>query len=107
MSLRTGGAASGMPSLPEVWQWEEQLVGFGTRYTGSSGHVAYVDWLAEQFSAIPGFSMRRRPAHLQPLAGPRLRPDGERSRDRGQVGPGPADLLLPLLRADDSRRGDR
>src|SRR5208283_1152674 len=58
MSLKTGGAATGMPSLPEVWQWEEQLVGFGTRYTGSSGHVAYVDWLAEQFSAIPGFSMR-------------------------------------------------
>ena len=58
MSLNTGGAATGMPSLPEVWSWEQQLVGFGTRYTGSSGHVAYVDWLAEQFSAIPGFSMQ-------------------------------------------------
>ena len=54
----TGGAAMGMPGLPEVWQWEEQLVGFGTRYTGSSGHVAYVDWLAGQLSAIPGFSMQ-------------------------------------------------
>ena len=58
MSLNTGGAATGMPSLPEVWSWEQRLVGFGTRYTGSSGHVAYVDWLAEQFSAIPGFSMQ-------------------------------------------------
>ena len=52
------GAAPGMPSMGEVWQWEEQLVRFGTRYTGSSGHVAYVDWLAEQLSAVPGFSVR-------------------------------------------------
>jgi hypothetical protein len=58
MNVTIGGAAMGMPGLPEVWQWEEQLVGFGTRYTGSSGHAAYVDWLAGQFSAIPGFSMR-------------------------------------------------
>ena len=47
-----------MPGLPEVWQWQEQLVGFGTRYTGSSGHAAYVDWLAGQLSAVPGFRMR-------------------------------------------------
>jgi hypothetical protein len=58
MSGATGGAATGMPGLPEVWQWEEQLVGFGTRYTGSSGHAAYVDWLAGQLSAVPGFRMR-------------------------------------------------
>jgi hypothetical protein len=45
MSVATGGAAAGMPGLPEVWQWQEQLVGFGTRYTGSSGHAAYADWL--------------------------------------------------------------
>jgi hypothetical protein len=60
-ATRTGAfrrSATGMPSLPEVWSWEEQLVRFGTRYTGSSGHVAYVDWLAEQLSAVPGFSMR-------------------------------------------------
>ena len=57
-AFRRSGPATGMPSLPEVWSWEEQLVRFGTRYTGSSGHVAYVDWLAEQFSAVPGFSMR-------------------------------------------------
>jgi transposase len=58
MSVATGGAATGMPGLPEVWQWEEQLVGFGTRYTGSSGHTAYVDWLAGQLSAVPGFRMQ-------------------------------------------------
>ncbi len=58
MSATTGGAAAGVPGLPEVWQWEEQLVGFGTRYTGSSGHAAYVDWLAGQLSAVPGFRMR-------------------------------------------------
>ena len=28
------------------------------RYTGSSGHAAYVDWLAGQLSAVPGFSTR-------------------------------------------------
>ena len=58
MSVATGGAATGMPGLPEVRQWQEQLVGFGTRYTGSSGHAAYVDWLAGQLSAVPGFQMR-------------------------------------------------
>ena len=58
MNGTTGGAATGMPGLPEVWLWEEQLVGFGTRYTGSSGHAAYVDWLAGQLSAVPGFRMR-------------------------------------------------
>lgn len=58
MSVATGGGAAGMPGLPEVWQWEEQLVGFGTRYTGSSGHAAYVDWLASQLSAVPGVRMQ-------------------------------------------------
>ncbi len=51
-------SGTGLPSLPEVWSWEQQLVQFGTRYTGSSGHVAYVDWLAGQLSAVPGFTMR-------------------------------------------------
>ena len=58
MSVATSGSVAGMPGLPEVWQWQEQLVGFGTRYTGSSGHAAYVDWLAGQLSAVPGFQMR-------------------------------------------------
>ena len=48
-----------------------------------------------------------RPADLQPLAGPRVRPDGQRPRVRGPVGPGPGDLLLSLLRADAARRRDR
>ena len=48
-----------------------------------------------------------RPADLQPLAGPRVRPDGQRPRVRGPLGPGPADLLLSLLRADAARRRDR
>jgi hypothetical protein len=55
---RRRGGATGMPSMQDVWQWEEQLVRFGTRYTGSRGHVAYVDWLAEHLSAVPGFTMR-------------------------------------------------
>ena len=58
MNADTGGAAAGMPGLAEVWQWEQQLVGFGTRYTGSSGHAAYVDWLAGELSAVPGFHLR-------------------------------------------------
>ena len=58
MNGTTVGTGMGMPGLPEVWQWQEQLVGFGTRYTGSSGHGAYVDWLAGQLSAVPGFRMR-------------------------------------------------
>ena len=48
-----------------------------------------------------------RPADFQPLAGPRVRPDGQRPRVRGPLGPGPADLLLSLLRADAARRRDR
>ena len=48
-----------------------------------------------------------RPADLQPLAGPRLRPDGRCPGVGGPVGPGPADLLLSLLRADAARRRDR
>jgi hypothetical protein len=48
----------GMPSLQQVWQWQEQLVRFGTRYTGSPGHASYVDWLASQFAAVPGFTMQ-------------------------------------------------
>ena len=60
MSMRSSNPApaSGMPSLNEVWRWEEQLVRFGTRYTGSSGHAAYVDWLAGQLAGVPGFSIR-------------------------------------------------
>ena len=44
--------------MGEVWGWQEQLVRFGTRYTGSPGHAAYVDWLTSQLSAVPGFTVR-------------------------------------------------
>jgi hypothetical protein len=50
--------ATGLPSLGEVWGWEQQLVRFGTRYTGSPGHAAYVDWLTSQLGAVPGFTVR-------------------------------------------------
>ncbi len=49
---------AGMPSLAEVWRWEQRLVRFGTRYTGSRGHAAYVGWLTERLSAVPGFTVR-------------------------------------------------
>jgi hypothetical protein len=58
VSGRGGVPRAGMPSLAEVWGWEEQLVGFGTRYTGSGGHAAFVGWLAERLSAVPGFRLR-------------------------------------------------
>jgi hypothetical protein len=55
---RAAMLSTDMPSLAEVWRWEEQLVRFGTRYTGSHGHAAYVGWLSEQLSAVPGFNLR-------------------------------------------------
>jgi hypothetical protein len=85
MSAATSGAATGMPGLPEMWQWQEQLVGFGTRYTGSSDHAAYADWLAGQLSAVPGFCM----------AGPRLCPDGQRPPSAGRSGPVPLTYYYP------------
>ena len=48
-----------------------------------------------------------RPADFQPLAGPRVRPDGQRPGVGGPLRPGPGDLLLSLLRADAARRRDR
>lgn len=44
--------------MGEVWGWQEQLARFGTRYTGSPGHAAYVDWLTSQLGAVPGFTLR-------------------------------------------------
>jgi len=48
-----GGQAAGLPTIQEVWGWQEQLVRFGTRYTGSPGHAAYVDWLTSHLTAVP------------------------------------------------------
>ena len=53
-----GGQAGGLPSLQEIWGWQQQLVQFGTRYTGSPGHAAYVDWLTSQLAAVPGFAVQ-------------------------------------------------
>lgn len=50
-------APPGMPSMDEVWRWQHELVGFGTRYTGSAGHAKFTDWLHEQFAAVPGFRL--------------------------------------------------
>lgn len=55
----TGRRRAGMPSPDEVWRWQHELVGFGTRYTGSAGHKAFVDWLDDQFRQIPGFRLHR------------------------------------------------
>lgn len=52
------GPPGGLPGVRQVRHWEEQLVRFGTRYTGSSGHAAYVDWLTEQLAAVPGLRIR-------------------------------------------------
>lgn len=52
-------APPGMPSPAQLWSWQHRLVQFGTRYTGSPGHVGYVDWLADQYAAVPGFRVRR------------------------------------------------
>jgi hypothetical protein len=57
--VRISRSTSGIPSADEIWKWQDQLVRFGTRYTGSSGHTSYVDWLSEHFAAIPGFTLRR------------------------------------------------
>ena len=44
--------------MHEVWEWQERLVRFGTRYTGSRGHAGYVDWLASQLGDVPGLTVR-------------------------------------------------
>lgn len=50
-------AATGLPSADRVWDWQQRLVDFGTRYTGSPGHDGFVDWLAASFEAIPGLRL--------------------------------------------------
>jgi len=48
---------SGLPTADQVWAWQHQLVDFGTRYTGSPGHVQFVDWLHNQLTRVPGFQL--------------------------------------------------
>jgi hypothetical protein len=47
----------GLPSVDQLWAWQQQHVAFGTKFTGSAGHQAYIDWLAQQFGQIPGFRL--------------------------------------------------
>ncbi|MGZ6764678.1 MAG: hypothetical protein ACXVEQ_00160 [Nocardioidaceae bacterium] len=56
-AFATPSSLPGMPSASQIWSWQQRLVGFGTRYTASPGHVRFVDWLSEQFAAIPGFRL--------------------------------------------------
>jgi hypothetical protein len=58
LAATRGGQATGLPGMQEVWGWQEELVRFGTRYTGSPGHATYVDWLTSQLGAVPGFTVR-------------------------------------------------
>jgi hypothetical protein len=52
------GGSPGLPSQDQVWDWQHQLVDFGTRYTGSPGHDRFVDWISNQLTRIPGFRLR-------------------------------------------------
>jgi hypothetical protein len=47
----------GMPSVATIWGWHEQLAQMGTRYTGSQGHDDFINWLKQQFNAVPGFQV--------------------------------------------------
>ncbi len=57
-ALTDGAAATAQGSIPmlpsadEVWTWEEQLVAFGTRYTGSIGQARYVAFLRAHLEAL-------------------------------------------------------
>jgi hypothetical protein len=47
----------GLPSMDEVWGWHKKLAKMGTRYTGSPGHVKFINWLKAKFKAVPGFHL--------------------------------------------------
>ena len=55
--LAAGPAPAGLPSQDELWRWNQQLARYGTRYTGSPGQAAFIDWLIGQFRAVPGFEL--------------------------------------------------
>jgi hypothetical protein len=46
---------NGLPLIDEIWGWHDTLRQMGTRYTGSQGHVRFIEWLKSEFSAIQGF----------------------------------------------------
>jgi hypothetical protein len=45
---------NGLPSMNEIWGWHDNLRQMGTRYTGSPGHMRFIDWLKYEFEAIQG-----------------------------------------------------
>jgi hypothetical protein len=47
----------GLPKMKEVWGWHKKLQKMGTRYTGSPGHVKFINWLKAKFKAVPGFHL--------------------------------------------------
>lgn len=55
---RAGSGYPGLPAQDTFWDWEHQLVGFGTRYTGSPGQARFVDWIADRLARVPGFRLR-------------------------------------------------
>ena len=46
---------NGLPKMNEIWGWHDTLRQMGTRYTGSPGHVKFIDWLKGEFDALNGF----------------------------------------------------
>ena len=52
-------STGGIPSADEIWDWQNQLVSLGPKYTGNLGHSRYIDWLCERFADIPGFTLKR------------------------------------------------
>lgn len=54
--IRPGGAAAtalgGLPGPARLRDWTGTLEGFGIRPTGSAAHLAFNDWMVEQFAAI-------------------------------------------------------
>ncbi len=50
-----------LPGMHEVWEWQGQLVRFGTLYTGSHGHPylrGLAGWLAGQLGDVPVLTVR-------------------------------------------------
>lgn len=80
-----------MPSMDKIWGWHKELASMGTRYTGSPGHVRFIEWLKKQFSDVEGFEL-----HTDPLTFQRWlaeRKDCSLSISQPAVGPpGPVEI---------------
>jgi hypothetical protein len=77
--------------MDKIWGWHKELAGMGTRYTGSPGHVRFIEWLKKQFSDVEGFEL-----HTDPLTFQRWlaeRKDCSLSISQPAVGPpGPVEI---------------